>query len=132
VKVAQIISRALRLIKVLDAAEAAEGEDAATAIESLNAMCTRWEASGLSLGWVNVSNPDDDLPAPDEAELALAYNLAILISPEYEATPAQLVFKGAEDYLRDLRRDRIATNPLIQRQGDLPLPSTRSQWGGWR
>ena len=131
-KVAQVINRALRLIKVLDAAEAAEGEDAATAIESLNAMATRWEASGLSLGWTNVSNPDDDLPAPDEAELALAFNLAILISAEYEATPSELVFNGADGFLRALRRDRLVNAPLMQRQSDLPLPGTRSQWGGWR
>lgn len=130
-KVAQVINRALRLIKVLDAAESAEGEDAATAIEALNAMCTRWEANGLSLGWVNVANPDEDLPAPDEAELAIAYNLALILSPEYEASPSQLVFKGAEDYLRDLRRDRIVSNPLMQRQGDLPIPSSRFRWGGW-
>lgn len=127
-KVAQIINRALRLLKVLDAAEAAEGEDAATAIETLNALCTRWEANGLTLGWSNVSNPDDDLPAPDEAELALAYNLAVLLAPEYEAEPSRFVVEGASRYLMDLRRDRMVTNPLKQ-VAQVPLATARNWYG---
>lgn len=131
-KVAKIIDRTLRVLKVLDASEAAEGEDAASAIQALNAMCTRWEASGLSMGWVNVDNPNDDLPAPDETENALVFNLALDLAPEYGIVVDQQTNDAANRYLMALRRDRIVTNPLQQRAGDLPLPATRYQWGGWR
>ena len=127
-KVAQIINRSLRLLNVLDAAEAAEGEDAATAIEGLNALCTRWEANGLTLGWQNVSNPDDDLPAPDEAELALSYNLALLLAPEYETNAKPAVVDGAARFLADLRRDRMVTNPLKQ-VAQVPLATSRYWYG---
>ena len=82
----------------------------------------------MSLGWANVANPDDDLPAPDEAELALAYNLAVLLAPEYEASPSPFVIDGANKYLADLRRDRLVTNPLRTR-AEVPLASTRYWYG---
>lgn len=126
-KVSRVINRALRIIKVLDAGESATGEDAAGAIEALNAMLTRWEANGLSMGWTNVSLPSDDLPVPDEAEEAIAYNLALRIAPEYGIVPGRDVQSMADRFLMDVRRDRMVTNPLRQ-VADSPLPSIRGSY----
>lgn len=127
-KVAAIINRALRLLAVLDAAEAAEGEDAATAIEALNAMCGRWEANGLAMGWQPVDNPDDDLPAPDEAAEALAFNLAVRLAPEYNASLRADILAQADRFLMELRRDRMVSNPLRQ-VAQVPAPTSRYSWG---
>lgn len=123
-KVAKIIDRTLRVLRVLDASEAAEGEDAATAIQALNALCTRWEASGLAMAWVNVASPADDLPAPDEAENAIVYNLALDIAPEYGVRPDEATVEAASRYLMALRRDRMASN-LLRSSPALPLSTAR-------
>lgn len=107
-----IVSRALRLLTVLDPHEAAEAEDFETGAKALNAMCARWEANGIALGWAPITNPDDVLPAPEEAEEALAYNLALRLRPEYGVPLAADVVEIAREGLRLLRRDRAVENPL--------------------
>lgn len=82
-KVADIVRDALSHLRVLDAGEAVEAEDARDAVRALNMMMRRWEASGLSVGWNDVVNVDDDLPAPPEAEEAIGYNLAIRLRTRY-------------------------------------------------
>lgn len=118
--VSKIVSRSLRLLKVLDANEVAEAEQAEQAIDALNAMCTRWEANGLSIGWANVSGPDDTMPSPDEAEEAIVFNLAVRIAGEY-SPPSSFasVSEGARLFLAELRRDRLASAPLTLKT-DLP------------
>lgn len=128
--VAKVINRALRVIRVLDAGEAASGEDAETAIEALNDMATRWEANGLSLGWQNVSLPGDTLPAPDESHEALSFNLAVRLAAEYDVSIDAAVYAGAQTALNELRRDRITTNPLRQ-VAQVPAATARGVWG-WR
>lgn len=130
--VAKIINRALRLIKIVDAGEAATGEDAATAIEALNDMVGRWEANGLSMGWTPVSLPGDVLPAPDESHEALAYNLALRLSSEYGSEVDQLMAQRASESLAELRRDRMTTNPIKQ-VASVPMAVWRGYWGnrGW-
>lgn len=116
--VSVIVNRALRLLSVLDVNSAPEAEDEQTAIAALNAMCTRWEANGLAMGWRNVSAPDDTLPAPDEAHEALAYNLALRLAPEYGKTGDHIAL-DAREFLADFRRDALVSRPLVQ-CSDLP------------
>lgn len=119
--VSKIISRSLRLLKVLDANEAASSEDAKTAIEALNAMCTRWEANGLAIGWQRVDTPDDTMPSPDEAEEAIVFNLAVRLAGEYQPPAGfQATAEGARLFLMELRRDRYASSPLTLKT-DLPV-----------
>lgn len=110
--VGNVIARALRLIRAVDANESPEALDIATSIEALNAMVRRWEANGLALGWSPVSNPSDALPAPDEAEEAIVYQLAIRIAPEYGKVPNPLVMEGAKDFLSMLLRDQAVATPM--------------------
>ncbi len=107
-----IVSRALRLLTVLDPHEAAEAEDFETGVMALNAMCVRWEANGIAIGWSSVANPADDLPSPPEADEALAYNLAVRLRPEYNVQIAPDVIAIAREGLILLRRDRAIENPL--------------------
>jgi len=111
-KVGRIVTRALRLLRVVDATETPQAEDMTTGIESLNDMMARWEADGISLGWSSVSVPDEELPSPVEAEEAIRFNLAVALRPEYGVPIDPDVFQRAEDGLSALRRDTLTSNPL--------------------
>jgi len=122
--VSQIVNRALRLLRVLDVASAPSAVESQTMIEALNAMAYRWEANGLALGWVDVSAPDDTLPAPAEAHEALAYQLALRTGGEFGTSLSPRDEALAEQFLADLRRDRLVEMPL---ELDCDLPS-RGHW----
>lgn len=111
-KVYDTIARALRLLRVVDARQALSASDLSTGIVALNAMMQRWEADTLALGWSPVSSPDDALPVPQEAEEAVAYNLAVRLRPEYGATLEPDVVQMARDGLDALLRDQIRSTPL--------------------
>jgi len=119
--VSTIVRSALLNLKVIDAVAAVPAQDMADAIDILNRMCTRWEASGLAMGWSNVSAPDDTMPSPDEAELAIIYNLSTLLQGYARPSDFNLVLDGAQTYLADLRRDRLTEVPL-RMTSDLPTP----------
>lgn len=110
---AQIVGRALRLLRVVDPNEAPEAEDFETARVALNSMLRRWEANGLALGWQDVQNPADELAIPAEADQAVAFNLAVMLRAEYGVTLDPDVFTMATDGLADLRRDMLVANPLV-------------------
>ena len=104
-QVQTIVNRALRLLGMLDANESPEAVDTQTAIEALNALLVRWEADGVSLGWSAVASGSDTLPAPPEAEMAIAYNLAVVLRPEYGVQLAPDVIGMARDGLSRLLAD---------------------------
>lgn len=112
---ATIVARALRLLRVIDPTEAPEAEDFDTARTALNGMMRRWEANGLALGWQDVENPADELPAPPEAEQAIAFNLALVLRAEYGVSLDPDVVQMASDGLAELRRDVLVANPLVMR-----------------
>jgi P22 tail accessory factor len=116
-----IINRALRILGVLDANESPQAVDTQTAIEALNAMATRWEADGVSIGWVPVSAGSDTLPAPEEAQAALAYNLAVTLRPEYGRPLAPDVIAMAQEGFARLYADVYSNDYAIM---DLELPTS--------
>lgn len=81
--VGEVCHDALGHLGVVSATEAAEAWQLEDAMRRLNLMMTRWEASGLSVGWVNVDNPDDPMPCPPEVEETVGYNLALKLRPKY-------------------------------------------------
>lgn len=114
-KVIDIVSRALRLLRVTDADSAVDARDFETSVVALNAMCTRWEASGISFGWTPVSIPEDVISCPPEFEEGLTYNLAVRLRPEYGTGLDQDVIATASASLSALRRDVFVANPLNAR-----------------
>ncbi|MGL5735457.1 MAG: packaged DNA stabilization gp4 family protein, partial [Beijerinckiaceae bacterium] len=105
--VSAIVARSLRLLRVIDAEDGVpEPFQYIICQEALNAMMARWEADGIPLGWSAVSAPDDPLPAPVEAEKAIAFNLAVEVRPEFGATldpdVAAVAQRGYSDLLRDV------------------------------
>lgn len=111
-KVIAVVTRALRLLRVVDPNEAPEAVHVTTAIVAMNAMVTRWEANGISIGWSPVESGDEDLPAPAEAEQAITFNLATTLRPEYGVPLDPDIYAVAETGLSDLRRDVAVANPM--------------------
>lgn len=128
-KVADIIRDALGHLRVLDANEAVEAEDAAESIRALNLMMRRWEASGISLGWSDVSSPDDTLPIPAEAEEAIGYNLALRLYARYGATLDQGMIDAARDGKAALMGD-VALSDGFRLSYDLPRAENEMPCGG--
>lgn len=117
-KLIRLVTRSLRLIGVVDAAEAPEAEDYVTALEALNAMMRRWEANGIALGWNDVDVNTEDVPAPPEALEAIIFNLAMTLGAEYGVEIRPDVAAVAARGQNELRRDVLAANPLvIERSG---------------
>lgn len=112
---ANIVARALRLLRVLDPNEATEAEDFETARVAMNSMLRRWEANGLALGWQDIENPADEMPIPAEAEQAVTFNLALTLRPEYGVSLDPDVVAMAQEGLSELRRDVLVANPLVLR-----------------
>lgn len=81
--VAEIIRDALSHLKVVDATETPEAFQVEDGMRALNLMMRRWEASGIAVGWVDVTSPTAALPAPAEAEEAIGYNLALKLRARY-------------------------------------------------
>jgi len=115
--VAEIVSGALELLRVKDATEAAEAEDMATGISSLNMMMARWEANGYSVGWIPVSNPADTLPVPPEADEAVMFNLAIRLRPRYGVAIEADVVDTARRLKSDVLADVFSSNPMTLEPG---------------
>lgn len=128
-KVSVVIRDALGHLRVLDANEPVEAEDAAEAIRALNLMMRRWEANSIALGWSDVSSPDDDLPAPPEAEEAIGYNLALRLRARYGATLDQDVIDAARDGKAALMGD-LALSDGFRLSYDLPRAENELPCGG--
>lgn len=111
-EVADIVKDALVLIQVQNPVQPVKPQDMAAGIRALNRMCGRWEADGTSLGWSNVSSPGDTLPAPEEAEEAIVYNLAVRLAPRYGVEPMSTVGGPAISFYQDLLRDQAVATPM--------------------
>lgn len=129
--VAATIARSLRLIGVHDPGEPLEATDAQTGIEAMNAMCRRWEANGSPLGWSDVANPSDALPSPPEYDELIAFNLAVTVAPEYDASVPAAVATFAAKAMDDFLRDCAVATP-IEPILDVPFSTAEGESGGFR
>lgn len=113
-KVGTIVKDALDYLGVTDVNEAPEAEDMTTGIRQLNMMLRRWEANHLSLGWQEVSNPDEELQIPPEAEEAVGLNLAVALRARYKIPIGEIqdVFRMAKDGYNALLRDQAVATPI--------------------
>lgn len=108
-KVADILRDAFGHLRVLDANEAVEAEDAASGIRALNLMMARWKANGLAPTWTDVASPADTLSMPAESIGAIGYSLAIRLQAQYGAVLDESLLKAAQQGIADLWRDRLTS-----------------------
>lgn len=129
-KVGEVVKDALLLLRVVDADEAPEARDSEDAIRTLNLMMTSLEAEGVSVGWTNVTNPDDEMPSPLENEQGIVYLLATRLRPKYGFTIDPDVLQGAAEGLAAMRAQVASAD--FSRVSYPDLPAGQGQpWGAW-
>jgi hypothetical protein len=85
-----IIRRALKIIRVVDANEAPEAVEAADALDTLNGMLAEWHYAGIDLPEYSFTDLQDTLSTDAADSDAISYQLAERLAPEYgkELSPA--------------------------------------------
>jgi hypothetical protein len=85
-----VIRRAMRLIGALAEGELPTGEQSDDALLSFQAMIGEWETRGLKLGAMvdTTFTASTVIPLPPTHLNALAFNLAVVLAPEYGAQSA--------------------------------------------
>ncbi|MCS4234414.1 packaged DNA stabilization gp4 family protein [Stenotrophomonas sp. BIGb0135] len=129
-KVGEVIRDSLLLLRVLDAGEAPEAEDSQDAIRALNLMMTSMEAEGISIGWSNVSSPDDEMPCPFENEQGIAYLLATRLRPNYGKPLDPDVIQGAREGMAAMAAQVASADYSRVTYPDLPAGQGQP-WGAW-
>lgn len=127
--VVDIVSRALRVLRVVDPDESVEGRQFDTAMKALNAMMAAWEAYGRALGWSPVANPADEMPTPPEFDEAIAYNLACKLRPEYGVSLDPDTIDFAKSGLA-LIRTTVEANTYARLELDLPRADSQRCFDG--
>ena len=110
--VEDVLRDALGHLGVIDAGEAIEADDARDGIYALNNMMRRWEASGIALGWSDVTAVSEEVPLPPEALETVGANLAVRLRSKYQVAIAPDVMQMATDGLALLRRDVRIASPV--------------------
>ncbi|MGN2244938.1 packaged DNA stabilization gp4 family protein [Frateuria sp. GZRR33] len=98
-----IIKRALRLCRVVDAYTAVDPNDAADALQTLNAMLAEWHEADIGLPDYSLASLTDELASDAADREAIAYQLAARLAPEYGVSlPVEVagVAQGTMDRLR--------------------------------
>ena len=121
-KIASLLARSLRILRVIDPDENPEPEQYERAMLALNEMMASPKWLNMPLGWVAVDNPDDDTPLPDRAIRAVAYALAVELRPEYGASLDPDVEMRADMAFSELLSARLKESPPILSLDDLPTP----------
>lgn len=110
------ITRALRLIGVIEAGETPSAEDATDALATLNEMLHGWAKEGVDIQHITLALTDT-FKVHDSWLRGIRYNLAVEIAPEYGAAVsarvdeiADATFKAFQahtfEFDDDLRIDR--------------------------
>jgi len=105
-----IIRRALRKIGAVAAEEEPSASEAQHALEELNAMAAAWEGKGIRWNWQKLTL-HSDIPLPDWQIDALMWNLAVMMAPEWGATPSPVVVAAAAEGLQNLKAAYAAPQP---------------------
>lgn len=78
-----MVRAALRLCQAFDAAEDPEPHDNATGLGMLNDMLWAWNGNGICPDMTADLALTDEVPVENAHRLAVRYNLAVLLAPEY-------------------------------------------------
>jgi hypothetical protein len=98
-----IINRASRLCRVIDGEAAMSANDAADALETLNAMLAEWHAADIGLPDYSLDSLTTELASDAADREAIAYALALRVAPEYGATLTEDIVQMASSCMGRLR-----------------------------
>jgi hypothetical protein len=80
----EIIEDAMRAIGVLAETESASANQGALGLRRMNDLLAYWEATGVDLQYPPQSSTTADFPLTVDVVLAVKYNLAAMLCPDYE------------------------------------------------
>jgi hypothetical protein len=106
-----LISMSLRKLGVLRETETATAEQAAGGLAQLNLFLASLHKDGIDLGAYPVSL-SAAIPLEDWAVLPVAYNLAILLAPDYGATVSSELAAMATSGMRLLEKAQVKPRTL--------------------
>lgn len=131
-QVIDVIRDALGHLGVIDAHSAPSATDTRDAMKALNRMMNAWEADGLSVGWLDVTEPAQEMPTPIEADEAIGANLAVRLAPKYGQTVDPVLASLAMQGEASMRA--AVTSATFARTSfeDLPLGESQPVLYGWQ
>jgi hypothetical protein len=112
---AQIVTRALKRLGLVDTAESPSAADAADGVAALNAMLASWEAKGVKVS--------PDVPLPAKHEQGVVALLAVRLAPDYGAEASRQVQMDARDGWLSLQADYISAPLAVFDLGLTAMPS---------
>lgn len=135
-----VIRRAMRIIGALAEGEVPTAEQSADALLSMQAMLGEWETRGVRLGSLvdaTLANATT-IPLPPTHLNAIAFNLAVVMAPEYGrgADALQTVIPQAERSFDALLNQYahvpvVSVDPALVQQSSLTnRPGDLDWWGG--
>ena len=105
--VRDILTQALREIRVIRATQTIKADQLADGIKYLNQMIADWEADGVELGWYPVTAGSNTLRIQACDEAAVMYNLAVKLSGQYGAPLQPSTISEAGRTFRRLEKSTI-------------------------
>lgn len=85
-KAAVLVTRVLRLLRVIDVNDAPGAEDARDVLYVLEGLLAEWRGSDIMVPDYQVKGVNDDLTIDEADREAVAYQVALRMSPEYGAS----------------------------------------------
>lgn len=113
----QVVKSSLQKILVQASEAPIEASEAQDFIFSMNNYMFALDASGVDLGYTEVTDLGDTITIPTGALRGLIYNMAIEVAPEFNGVVTQKVDEIAKDGLQTMRK-------LGQSIGQMQYPST--------
>ena len=119
---AQVIKASLQRILVQGSEADLEPDEYQDAVFALNNYMLDLDASGVALGYTEVSSLADEITVPTGALRGIIANLAIEVSPDYNGSITPGLIRAADEGLRTMRK--IGTGrPVSSYPCTLPIGS---------
>jgi hypothetical protein len=97
---AQIVTRALKRLGLVEPGETPAAADAEDGLAALNAMLAGWAADGI--------NVSPDVPLPAKHEEGVTALLAVRLSEDYGRSPGPILLRDANAGMRRLEADYVS------------------------
>ena len=102
-----VLTQALREIRVIRATQTLGADQLSDGITYLNQMMADFEADGIELGWYPVTQGSDTLRIEAKNDIGVMFNLAVLLAGQYGAPLQQTTVAKANRTFRRLERSTI-------------------------
>ena len=111
-----LITQALRSLSVLEVSEVASGNEALTALDTLNQMLHSFIHDSIDMEHIT-GGLQDTVPLPEDQIGPVRYLLAVSLAPEYGVQPSPMLANLAANGYKQLQRQYIDPD-------DLEMPET--------